>query len=107
MTMQTKNVDTANTYALVTGASSGIGKAIARECAAMGMGMLLVSLPDTGLPRVAEQIAAESNVDVRYLECDLAKPETPYQVQRWTREQGVRLRMVVNNAGVDLAGLTY
>ncbi len=95
---------TANKYVLVTGASSGIGRALAEESAAMGMNVLLVALPHTGLSRVAAQITADYGVDADYLECDLTETDVPYQVYQWVRQQNVSLRMLVNNAGVDLAG---
>ncbi len=39
--------------ALITGASQGLGRAFAEECAGRGMSLVLVALPDTGLPEVA------------------------------------------------------
>jgi len=102
--MERKNSVSAGKYALVTGASSGIGKAIAEECAAMGMNLLMVALPDTGLDRIAARIRADFGVQTEFLECDLALSETPERVQHWVRDLGVQLRMLVNNAGVDLAG---
>ncbi len=43
----------------ITGASQGLGKAIADECAARGMGLFLVALPGSGLPQVAQCIISE------------------------------------------------
>jgi uncharacterized protein len=44
--------------ALITGASQGLGRALAEECAGRGMDLVLVALPQTGLADVARVLAA-------------------------------------------------
>jgi short-subunit dehydrogenase len=87
-------------YALVTGASAGIGKAIAFELARRKINLLLVALPSTGLDEVADEIIAQHQVDVRVFECDLTEPDAPQRVRAWAVIPGVAIRVLVNNAGV-------
>ena len=47
------------TYALITGASNGIGKAFAEECAARGKNVLLVALPEPKLEEVTNQLSSQ------------------------------------------------
>ncbi len=62
-----------NSYAVVTGASSGIGKAIAVELASKRVNLILVALPHTGLTEVAQQILSDYSVEVKFCEIDLTQ----------------------------------
>ena len=55
---------TAPRCALVTGASQGLGRAFADECAVRGMDLFLVALPESGLPQVAQRIGIEQQRDL-------------------------------------------
>lgn len=87
-------------YTLVTGASSGIGKAIANYCGSLGMNLILISLPGEGLESVAFTIADKYKVKTHFLETDLTQNDSPEQVYNWTRECGMDVSVLVNNAGV-------
>lgn len=91
-------------YALITGASQGLGKALAEECARRGMHLLLVALPETGLRALSAEIAARHGVDSQHLELDLTDPSGPEQVARWVAAHGWNLRFLVNNAGASTHG---
>ena len=54
---------TATSYTLITGASNGIGKALARECAARGMNLLLIALPE---PAPVAQLLLETLLEDPY-----------------------------------------
>lgn len=88
------------TYTLVTGASSGIGKAIAGYCGSLGMNLILVSLPGEGLENVAFELADKYKVRTHFYETDLTQNDSPEQVFRWTQECGMDVSILVNNAGV-------
>ncbi|HDJ34462.1 MAG TPA: SDR family NAD(P)-dependent oxidoreductase [Bacteroidetes bacterium] len=86
-------------YTLITGASQGLGKAFARECAKRKMNLLLVSLPGEDLPELCRDINQEFGVDVQCLEIDLAKPDGPSRVYHWAVSR-YRVNMLINNAGI-------
>jgi short-subunit dehydrogenase len=68
------------TYTLITGASMGLGKALARECASRGRNLILVALPNEGLGEVAETLRSEFGVAVVIFETDLTGPEAPESI---------------------------
>ena len=92
-------------YALITGASQGLGRALAEECARRRMHVLLVALPQTGLRELSAEIAARYGVESHYLEQDLTDPSGPEQVAHWVAAHDWNLRMLINNAGVSTHGL--
>jgi short-subunit dehydrogenase len=87
-------------YTLITGGSSGIGKAYAFECARRKMNLILVSRPSTRLPEAAAEVSAKyKNVDVKYLACDLTDMDAPQKVFDWCSGQGLKVNYLINNAG--------
>jgi short-subunit dehydrogenase len=86
--------------ALVTGASQGLGRAFAVELARRGMDLALVALPDSDLPELAQGLELVYGVRTAHLETDLTEPGSPEALVRWIRTQGLRVSMLVNNAGV-------
>ena len=89
-------------YALVTGASSGIGAAIAREYARRGVPLVLTARRIDKL----EQLAAElrSQVAVEVIVADLADPLAPEALAREIERRGLAVRILVNNAGYGVPG---
>ncbi len=86
-------------YAIVTGSSQGLGRAIAEECAGRGLGLVLVALPETGLPEVAEVIRLIYGVPVEVWEADLTDREVPQQLADWIEQRALHIELLVNNAG--------
>jgi NAD(P)-dependent dehydrogenase (short-subunit alcohol dehydrogenase family) len=80
---------------IVTGASKGIGHAIAQTLSAQGMKLVLVARSQALLEQLAQNLPNDSLV----LAKDLRKPETPAQVVKTTLGHFGRLDAVVNNAG--------
>lgn len=95
-----------NNYTLVTGASSGLGKRLALEFAKRNHQLFLVSLPDTGLPLLAEEIMQQYRVNVQYFEIDLTKPKAPKKVFKYAEKNNLPVNVLVNNAGVGYNGKT-
>ena len=91
-------------FTLITGASTGIGKALAFECASRGHHLALVSLPNEGLADTATEIHNQFGVEVRYLETDLARQEAAQEVYDWTESRGMIINVLVNNAGIGMIG---
>ena len=90
--------------ALVTGASRGIGLAIARELADAGYNLALVARSEEALRRVANEIEAASAVKVRTIVADLASEESYPQVVAETVRAFGGLDLLVNCAGIAQQG---
>lgn len=88
-----------SSFALVTGASRGLGKEIARELARRGYNLLLVSLKNDGLNDVCLEISNQFGVEVNYLEANLSESHSVYEVAEWALSKG-RISILVNNAGI-------
>src|ERR1700741_1523643 len=88
--------------ALVTGASSGIGKAFAEVLAAKGLDLVLVARRIDRLEELAAQLTAEHGGSVQAVEGDLAQPTAARQMLDATASLDVGL--VVSNAGFGLKG---
>lgn len=87
------------TYVLITGASAGIGRALAFEFARHGKNLLLVSLPDTGLTETIQAIKEQHIVDVHGFVCDLTDRDAPQGILTWCERNQFRVSVLVNNAG--------
>jgi len=93
-----------NKCALITGASLGLGRAFARECASRGMDLVLVALPGSGLPAVGDAIARERGVSVDWLEGDLTESATLEGLVATIRAKALKVDLLVNNAGIGSVG---
>ena len=89
--------------ALVTGASSGIGLAIATMLAEEGFDLTVTSRTPEKIERAAAQLA-EHGVEVNHVAADAAEAEAPARVLDAHRERFDRLDVLVNNAGLGIAG---
>jgi hypothetical protein len=86
--------------ALITGASQGLGRAFADQCARRGMDLILVALPDSGLPPLAQGLKLLYGVQTEYVEMDLTKPGNPEALVQSISRQGLDISVLINNAGV-------
>jgi uncharacterized protein len=91
-------------WALVTGASSGIGEAFARALAARGMNVVLVARSAGRLDALAAEIEAAFPVRARAVPSDLTVPGAPARVWAEASAEGRRVELLVNNAGFGLHG---
>jgi short-subunit dehydrogenase len=93
-----------DTFTVITGASQGLGKAFAEECALQGRALVLAALPDTGLVEVARWIERVHGVRVHALEVDLTSDGGPAGIARFVEENGLAVDTLINNAGVGFNG---
>ncbi|GAB3728992.1 SDR family oxidoreductase [Hymenobacter agri] len=91
-------------YALVTGASRGIGRAIALQLAQRGYDLLLVARSEDQLTALAQEIGAKYQHQAKILATDLAAPDAAATVAAWATQQTSQLAVLVNNAGYGLWG---
>lgn len=87
-------------YTLITGGSTGIGKAIAEECARRKRNLLLVALTNDELKDSAEEINVRYDVKVLYYQMDLTEEAALEAFYQWCVEQHLKIDMLVNNAGI-------
>ncbi len=87
-------------YTLITGGSRGIGNALAWECASRGMNLLLVSKQAEGLNSAVQSLRDEFKVDIKSFLVDLRDLDAPQKVVNWCSENGYRVDILINNAGV-------
>ena len=91
-------------YALVTGASKGIGKAIAEELARRGFDILLVARSGDLLEANAGEIRMKFKVRCNCLVADLADPNCVQVIIDWCSENNYPVSVLVNNAGFGISG---
>ncbi len=90
--------------ALITGASMGLGRALARECASRGMRLFLVALPGSGLSELAEELNVEFGVETAWLEGDLTEAATLERLRSRIEAEALDIDLLINNAGIGTPG---
>ena len=91
-------------FALITGSSKGIGKAIAENLAAKGYSLILIARSEDLLQQVKQEIEGKTKVEVKYLALDLSTPTAAQQVFDWCSQNNFPISVLVNNAGYGLSG---
>ena len=89
----------ADTTALVTGASSGIGREIARALAARGHGVTLVARRADRLEELATELRDKHGIRAEVVPADLADQEACDGIVKEIEERGLTVDVLVNNAG--------
>jgi uncharacterized protein len=90
--------------ALITGASAGIGEAIARELASRGHGVTLVARREDRLRELARDVEASHGVRTEVIAADLGDPAARDRVEREIEELDLQVEVLVNNAGFGANG---
>lgn len=89
-------------YAVVTGASSGIGLEFARQLSEQKYGIVIVSNQQEKNRRVAEILRTQSHVDVRVIDIDLTLPEAAEVIYQQAASWNLEVEVLVSNAGMLL-----
>src|ERR1700675_34084 len=91
-------------WALITGASAGIGVALAKELAAGGANLFLTARRQERLEELSRELAAKHNIKTSIFAADLAEVSAPQKIYDFTRAQGISIELLVNNAGFGAYG---
>jgi uncharacterized protein len=91
-------------WALVTGASAGIGKALAEELAAGGTHLLLTARRKERLEELAGSLSGRHKIKTDVFVADLAEPGEPDRIFAFTKAKGIEVELLINNAGFGVYG---
>jgi short-subunit dehydrogenase len=91
-------------WALVTGASAGIGKALAEELAAGGANLVLTARRADRLEELSRALSAKHKICAENFAADLAQPDAPEKIFDCTKQRGLQVDVLINNAGFGAYG---
>lgn len=89
---------------LITGASSGIGRELARLYAADGAGLVLVARSQDRLRELAAELVAQYGAQAQVLPADLSRPSSPGEIADELAQRNIDVDVLVNNAGFGAHG---
>lgn len=87
-------------WALITGASSGIGYAYAGELASRGFNLVIVSNEEEAIREKAELLSQQYSVEAVPLYRDLAIPGAAEELYTTCQQKGIEIEVLINNAGM-------
>ncbi len=99
-----KKEESDHLFTLITGASAGIGKALAVESAKKHQNLVLIALPGENLEKFSESLAQAYKISVKFLEIDLTQKHAPFYVYSWCIKQKLSVNRLINNAGFGCHG---
>ncbi len=86
-------------WAVVTGASAGIGVELARLLAAGGTNLVLTARRRERLEKLAAELTAAHKVQIEIVTANLERPEAPAEIYTFTAGKGIDIDLLINNAG--------
>jgi short-subunit dehydrogenase len=93
--------------AVITGASTGIGRELAFECAQDGYDLVLVARSAESLQRVADEVKAKTGRSCQIVPLDLTDPQAPQRLFDLLAPVRPEIEMLINNAGYGLMGFFH
>jgi short-subunit dehydrogenase len=102
--VSTSNASDKKPVALITGASRGIGRELAKQCASHGHDVVLVARSQDALEAAAGMIEGKYDVHATVIPSDLSNPDSPLELHAATITQGIEVGILINNAGFGLGG---
>lgn len=89
-----------NKTALITGASSGIGKALSHQFAKNNYNLVIIAESRAGISEAAEELRNKHSIEVTEIAKDLSKEDAPSEVYNQLDDLNIQINVLVNNAGV-------
>ena len=93
------------TYTLITGASSGIGLELAKQCATNKRNLILVARRNDALQHIQKELAEKFGVDVVIIPHDVSKPHAMKELHDMILTKGLVVDVLINNAGFGDYGM--
>lgn len=97
-------VHNAGRWALITGASSGLGAEFARLLAPAGMNLVLAARQREPMQALADELSGRHGVKVHVVSIDLSEPGSPRVLKQEMARLGIRVHTLINNAGCGVHG---
>ena len=94
----------ADRWALITGASSGIGAEFARKLAARGMHLVLTARRQELLQKLADELHTRHGTKTEIISGDLVDPAEPQRLIAAIAAKSIQLELLINNAGFGWVG---
>lgn len=94
-------------WALVTGASAGIGWALAEQLAAGGANLVLTARRVDRLQKLASELTAKHGIQAEVFAADLTRAEAPAAIYAFTEGKRLAIELLINNAGFGVFGYTH
>lgn len=91
-------------WALVSGASAGIGVALAKELAAGGVHLVLTARRVNRLEELATSLRAKYAIQTEVFAADLSHSDTPTSIFQFVSQRGIQVELLINNAGFGQYG---
>lgn len=101
------NTEWRGKWAVITGASAGIGWALAEQLAAGGAHLVLSARRTDRLRNLAAELSAKHQVRTEIVTADLARREAPEEIHTFTTGKGIEVELLINNAGFGAFGALY
>lgn len=94
----------ADHWALITGASSGLGAEFARQLAARGMHLVLTARRQELMEELALELHTKHGTRCEIIVADLSDPTQPAQILQQIEAKGITIELLINNAGFGIVG---
>lgn len=101
---ESNSTTTDRPWALVTGASAGIGLEFCRQLAARGYALVLLARREERLREIADELHTRHGTPCHVLTADLSDPTACDTIQQALDEAGIAVELLVNNAGYGVPG---
>ncbi len=91
-------------YAIITGASAGIGHEFANQLAKNGWNLILIARRKNKLQEICQQLKQDFSIDTHYIVADLSGINQPQKIYDYCKKNTLNIAMLVNNAGYGVPG---